>query len=265
MLYGAPGELPEIGDVTAVAGAALVEVSTSEVPEMGDWHSFHVPIESVRCGCGRRGSRRATGALDVVIEPGQAFGTGAHATTRLTLELLVELTPAGPIADWGCGSGVLAIAAAKLGWGPVLACDIEAESVAATRGGARGQRRDAWRSRAATCARAARRRRPCSPTSSGRCCCEVAASMSASPERMIISGLELGRGRRGAGRVRAAHGLAQRAPRGRRLGAIARAGQARVISLDDVQAAARRLDGVAHRTPVLTSRALDEAIGAPCC
>ena len=44
VLYGAPGELPEIGDVTAVAGAALVEVSTSEVPEV-DWHSFHMPID----------------------------------------------------------------------------------------------------------------------------------------------------------------------------------------------------------------------------
>ena len=76
------------------------------------------------------------GALDVVIEPGQAFGTGSHATTRLTLELLADLEPAGALADWGCGSGVLAIAAAKLGWSPVLACDVEAESVEATREGA---------------------------------------------------------------------------------------------------------------------------------
>ena len=71
-----------------------------------------------------------------MIDPGQAFGTGSHATTRLTLELLAELEPDGPLADWGCGSGVLAIAAAKLGWAPVLACDVELESVEAARAGA---------------------------------------------------------------------------------------------------------------------------------
>ena len=81
-----------------------------------------------------------------------------------------ELEPAGALADWGCGSGVLAIAAAKLGWAPVLACDVEPESVDGDREGARRQRRGASRSRAATCARAARPRRPCSRTSSARCC-----------------------------------------------------------------------------------------------
>jgi ribosomal protein L11 methyltransferase len=72
-------------------------------------------------------------ALDVVIDPGQAFGTGAHATTRLCLELLLSLPAAGSFADVGCGSGVLAIVAAKLGWDPVTALDIERESVEATR------------------------------------------------------------------------------------------------------------------------------------
>ena len=71
-------------------------------------------------------------ALDVVIDPGQAFGTGAHATTRGCLELLLDLEPAGPLLDVGCGSGVLAIAAAKLGWGPVLAVDHDPLAVAAT-------------------------------------------------------------------------------------------------------------------------------------
>ena len=53
-----------------------------------------------------------------MIDPGQAFGTGAHPTTRLSLELLLELDPGGSLADLGCGSGVLAIAAAKLGFAP---------------------------------------------------------------------------------------------------------------------------------------------------
>jgi ribosomal protein L11 methyltransferase len=58
----------------------------------------------------------------VVIDPGQAFGTGSHATTLLCLELLLEQSP-GPALDLGCGSGVLAIAATTLGHAPVLACD----------------------------------------------------------------------------------------------------------------------------------------------
>ena len=57
-----------------------------------------------------------------MIDPGRAFGTGAHPTTRLALELLGGLEP-GSLLDVGCGSGVLAIAAAKLGFGPVVALD----------------------------------------------------------------------------------------------------------------------------------------------
>ena len=81
--------------------------------------------------------------IDLVIDPGQAFGTGAHHTTRLCLELLLACAcrlsarePPGALADWGCGSGVLAIAAAKLGWDPVLACDWDEASVEATRANA---------------------------------------------------------------------------------------------------------------------------------
>jgi ribosomal protein L11 methyltransferase len=68
----------------------------------------------------------------VVESVAGAFGTGAHPTTRMCLELLLGLQPGGPFADLGCGAGVLAIAAAKLGWGPVLAVDHEPQSVAAT-------------------------------------------------------------------------------------------------------------------------------------
>jgi ribosomal protein L11 methyltransferase len=75
--------------------------------------------------------------LDVVIDPGQAFGTGAHHTTQLCLELLLELEPGGPLLDLGCGSGVLAIAAAKLGFDPVSGLDHEPQSVAATAENAR--------------------------------------------------------------------------------------------------------------------------------
>lgn len=74
---------------------------------------------------------------EIVIDPGQAFGTGAHATTRMCLELLLELAAEegrrGALLDVGTGSGVLAIAAARLGYGPVVGLDNELESVVAAR------------------------------------------------------------------------------------------------------------------------------------
>ena len=77
------------------------------------------------------------GLVDVVIDPGRAFGTGAHATTKLSLELLVARRPSGALVDVGCGSGVLAIAAAKLGFAPVMAVDHDPLAVQATADNAR--------------------------------------------------------------------------------------------------------------------------------
>lgn len=136
-VYGAPGEVPELPDLRAAAGGALVEVVTTEVADdwADRWRAFHRPIEVA----GRLYVRppwepARDGLLDVVIDPGQAFGTGAHHTTRLCLELLAEQEPAAGdgVMDLGCGSGVLAIAAAKLGWSPVAGIDHELESVRAT-------------------------------------------------------------------------------------------------------------------------------------
>jgi ribosomal protein L11 methyltransferase len=75
--------------------------------------------------------------VDLVIDPGQAFGTGAHATTRLCLELMLSLAPGGGFLDLGCGSGVLAIAAARLGWAPVAAVDFDPVAVEAAAENAR--------------------------------------------------------------------------------------------------------------------------------
>ena len=74
-------------------------------------------------------------ALAVVIDPGRAFGTGAHATTRLALELLQDVEPTS-LLDVGCGSGVLSVAAAKLGFAPVTAVDIDDVALETTRANA---------------------------------------------------------------------------------------------------------------------------------
>ena len=83
------------------------------------WHAHLRPVEAPAGAArsARRGSAGAT-ARELVIDPGAMFGAGAHPTTRLCLELLLELEPAGALCDWGAGSGVLAVAAARLGWRP---------------------------------------------------------------------------------------------------------------------------------------------------
>jgi ribosomal protein L11 methyltransferase len=135
-IYGAPGELPQLGALEATAGDALVDVTSTEVADdwADRWREFHRPIEIARQLWVRPPwEPRRTDLLDVVVDPGQAFGTGAHATTRLCLELLCGLPErAGSVMDLGCGSGVLAIAAALLGWEPVAGVDHELESVRAT-------------------------------------------------------------------------------------------------------------------------------------
>jgi ribosomal protein L11 methyltransferase len=142
-VYGAPGELPDLPDLRAAAAGALVDVSTEEIADdwAQRWRSFHRPlILGDRLTVRPPWEQPAGTALDVVIDPAQAFGTGAHATTRLCLELLLELEwpdRQGSFVDLGCGSGVLAITAAKLGWRPVMALDYDAAAVAATLDNAR--------------------------------------------------------------------------------------------------------------------------------
>jgi ribosomal protein L11 methyltransferase len=132
--------VPDVGELQAAAGGSLVDVTTTSVPDdwADRWADFHRPIEVA----GRIGVRPSwwdpkEGLIDVVVDPGRAFGTGGHPTTRLCLELLIELERAGeasgPIADWGTGSGVLGIAAAKLGWSPVTGCDRELPSLETAR------------------------------------------------------------------------------------------------------------------------------------
>ncbi len=131
-IYGGEGELPELGEIDAVVGAGQVEVTATEIPDdwADRWRDFHKPV----LVGGRLWLRPSwepphDDAIDLVVDPGQAFGTGAHPTTRLCLQFLLELEEAGeahgPLTDLGTGSGVLAIAASKLGWGPVEGYDHE--------------------------------------------------------------------------------------------------------------------------------------------
>jgi ribosomal protein L11 methyltransferase len=99
------------------------------------WKRFHRPARVGRLWVGPPWEEPDAGALAVVIDPGGAFGTGAHPTTRLCLELMLELKPSS-FVDLGCGSGVLAIAAAKLGFEPVYALDAEEAAVSAVQGNA---------------------------------------------------------------------------------------------------------------------------------
>ena len=105
------------------------------------WKRFHRPVRIGPLWVGPPWAPPDPGAQAVVIDPGQAFGTGGHPTTRLCLELLLALLPTAKpggrrerssLVDLGCGSGVVAIAAAKLGFSPVLALDLDEAAVKAT-------------------------------------------------------------------------------------------------------------------------------------
>jgi ribosomal protein L11 methyltransferase len=136
-LYGAPGELPSLPEGDADVGGVRVAVKGEEVPDdwAERWKRFHTPLLIGGKLYVRPPWEEAAvnpTVHELVIDPGQAFGTGTHPTTRLCLELLLDLDARGSFADLGCGSGVLAIAAAKLGFGPVTALDAERAAVEAT-------------------------------------------------------------------------------------------------------------------------------------
>ena len=93
------------------------------------WRRFHRPVVVEGLWIGPPWDEAPAGRPSVVINPGRAFGTGGHPTTRLALRLLNGLDRRGSLADVGCGSGVLSIAAARLGFGPITAIDIDPQAV----------------------------------------------------------------------------------------------------------------------------------------
>jgi ribosomal protein L11 methyltransferase len=100
------------------------------------WRDFHQPVRIGELWIGPPWHSVPPHAVPVVIDPGRAFGTGAHPTTRLCLELLLE-QERGTVLDIGCGSGVIAIAAARLGFAAVRAVDVDETAVEVTRENAR--------------------------------------------------------------------------------------------------------------------------------
>lgn len=129
-VFVAPGEVP------ALLGALPAATVTPVEPGWEDaWRAFHRPVEVGGVWIGPPWEVPPAGLPTVVIDPGRAFGTGAHPTTRLCVDLLAGL-PRGSLLDVGCGSGVLSLAAARLGFGPIVAVDVDPVAVEVTRANA---------------------------------------------------------------------------------------------------------------------------------
>jgi ribosomal protein L11 methyltransferase len=114
-------------------GFELVDEQEVEPGWEDRWREFHHGVVVGRFWVGPPWELPEPGDRETIsIDPGRAFGTGAHPTTRLTLELLQELEPRGSLLDVGCGSGVLSIAAVKLGFAPVTGVDVDPAAIEAT-------------------------------------------------------------------------------------------------------------------------------------
>jgi ribosomal protein L11 methyltransferase len=141
VLTAAPG-VPEAARLRELLGERLLALSEADAAE--DWRerrrARHRPLRIADRFLIRPDWAPAPegdeGLIEIVLERGPAFGTGLHPTTQACLAVLASIPAAGPFADWGCGSGVLSVAAARLGFSPVVAIDVDDAAVGATRANA---------------------------------------------------------------------------------------------------------------------------------
>jgi ribosomal protein L11 methyltransferase len=133
-----------LGRLAELLGAQITERASVRVVENKDWERVWL-ADWKPLRFGRRlwvyptESEAPCDAQAVVVrlDPGLAFGTGTHPTTALCLQLLDALALDGrTVTDYGCGSGILGIAALKLGASRVLAVDLDAQALIATRANA---------------------------------------------------------------------------------------------------------------------------------
>jgi ribosomal protein L11 methyltransferase len=133
-------QLPSLATISRAVGTLPFRISEHAVSD--DWQERRLAEYEADPIAGRLVVRPpwapppGSGLIDIVLEEGSAFGVGTHPTTRTCLELLLDLPPAGSFTDLGCGSGVLAILARRLGWSPVTALDVQPASVAAAQANA---------------------------------------------------------------------------------------------------------------------------------
>lgn len=144
---GVVGVLHDLREALQAAGVREVTETRVEEQDWAEtWKQYFLPRR-----IGRRFVVRPTweeadvqpGDLEIVLDPGQAFGTGDHPTTRLCLELMEESWPGGRaerVADIGCGSGILTIAACLLGCASAVGVDTDSVSVQSARENAQRNR-----------------------------------------------------------------------------------------------------------------------------
>ena len=125
-LYVADDEVERV-----LAAFPAAEVTPVQPGWEDGWRAFHRPVRAGGLWIGPPWEEPDPGEPGVVIDPGRAFGTGAHPTTRLCVELLARCER-GSLLDVGCGSGVLSIAAARLGYAPIQAVDNDPIAVETT-------------------------------------------------------------------------------------------------------------------------------------
>jgi ribosomal protein L11 methyltransferase len=159
-IFGEPGELPpgvwqhnrvsamfdEDQDVATILQTAVTAIGLKQLPEYrietladNDWVRLTqsqfapIPISSRLWIVPTWHTPSDANAINIVLDPGLAFGTGSHPTTRLCLRWLDDNIKGGEtVLDYGCGSGILAIAAIKLGAAHAVGVDVDSQAVTAS-------------------------------------------------------------------------------------------------------------------------------------